>query len=238
MATTQLQLAANRANALLSTGPCTDEGRLKSSANARTHGLTSRHALLPFETHTEYDAHCQSYSARFSPRSPIDHELVNELADLRWRLGRVPNFEVELLNAEFLTLSTEPEFQPLIKNLVSDRQIVSLAFMRLIERRVLPNLYNQEARLARRADKLQAQLENRRLEPPPTQPLPPAEVKEVEEAPPIQEPQIRNWKIEPIRAPAQPGRNELCPCNSGLKFKRCCLNKNAKMEKPCSLAAH
>jgi len=23
----------------------------------------------------------------------------------------------------------------------------------------------------------------------------------------------------------KPGRNEICPCGSGLKFKRCCLNK-------------
>jgi uncharacterized protein YecA (UPF0149 family) len=32
----------------------------------------------------------------------------------------------------------------------------------------------------------------------------------------------------PTRAPAatpKPGRNELCPCGSGIKFKRCCLNK-------------
>ncbi|HEY7321830.1 MAG TPA: SEC-C metal-binding domain-containing protein [Candidatus Binatia bacterium] len=26
------------------------------------------------------------------------------------------------------------------------------------------------------------------------------------------------------------GRNEPCPCGSGLKYKRCCLNKVAKGE--------
>jgi transposase-like protein len=30
---------------------------------------------------------------------------------------------------------------------------------------------------------------------------------------------------EPIRRPAEPGRNAQCPCNSGLKYKRCCANK-------------
>jgi uncharacterized protein YecA (UPF0149 family) len=26
---------------------------------------------------------------------------------------------------------------------------------------------------------------------------------------------------------AQPGRNTPCPCKSGLKYKRCCLNRSA-----------
>jgi len=31
----------------------------------------------------------------------------------------------------------------------------------------------------------------------------------------------------PIRLARQPGRNQRCPCNSGLKFKRCCVNQSA-----------
>jgi len=30
---------------------------------------------------------------------------------------------------------------------------------------------------------------------------------------------------QPIRVTPQPGRNTVCHCGSGLKFKRCCLNK-------------
>jgi hypothetical protein len=30
----------------------------------------------------------------------------------------------------------------------------------------------------------------------------------------------------PVRAIPQPGRNDPCPCGSGFKFKKCCLNKN------------
>ena len=30
---------------------------------------------------------------------------------------------------------------------------------------------------------------------------------------------------KPIRVTPQPGRNTVCPCGSGIKFKRCCLNK-------------
>jgi hypothetical protein len=32
-------------------------------------------------------------------------------------------------------------------------------------------------------------------------------------------------KPQPIRVAPQPGRNTQCPCNSGMKFKRCCANK-------------
>ncbi len=37
------QLEANRGNALLSTGPKTDEGKKRSSLNARRHGIRSGH---------------------------------------------------------------------------------------------------------------------------------------------------------------------------------------------------
>jgi hypothetical protein len=30
-------------------------------------------------------------------------------------------------------------------------------------------------------------------------------------------------KPQPIRVPPQPGRNQLCPCGSGIKYKRCCI---------------
>jgi hypothetical protein len=31
---------------------------------------------------------------------------------------------------------------------------------------------------------------------------------------------------EPVRVTPQTGRNDPCPCGSGRKFKKCCLNKN------------
>ena len=34
-------------------------------------------------------------------------------------------------------------------------------------------------------------------------------------------------RIAPARIAPPPGRNAACPCNSGLKFKRCCANKQA-----------
>ena len=39
-----------------------------------------------------------------------------------------------------------------------------------------------------------------------------------------------SWSTEPPASPAghdaPPGRNDLCPCGSGRKYKRCCLSKH------------
>jgi len=35
---------------------------------------------------------------------------------------------------------------------------------------------------------------------------------------------MHNSAQSTVRLPAQPGRNSLCPCGSGIKFKRCCAN--------------
>ena len=233
--TSPIQLEANRANAQLSTGPRTLAGKLASSANARSHGLTARQALLPTEDPSAYDLHHQTFENHYLTHDPILGAAVTELADLQWRLRRVPIFEAQLIAVEFTRLKTEPELAPLIKNLRNDDQIVTLAFSRLILSKVLPNLFNQEARLARRAEKLERKLETTRLPSPMPPPIPAREQKEVavqklaehpmESSPPPPLPQKQNQKIEPIRVTAQPGRNQSCPCHSGLKFKRCCLNR-------------
>jgi hypothetical protein len=35
----------------------------------------------------------------------------------------------------------------------------------------------------------------------------------------------READIQPVRTEPKIGRNETCPCNSGKKYKNCCLNK-------------
>ncbi len=37
----------------------------------------------------------------------------------------------------------------------------------------------------------------------------------------------QNCTNQPIRRAPEPGRNTPCPCKSGLKYKRCCLNRRA-----------
>ena len=87
------RLAANRANAQLSTGPTTPEGKAKSSLNAVKTGLTGRAVLLPNEDADAYETHLLQYLEEFQPVGARETELVQSLADTQWRLNRIPSLE-------------------------------------------------------------------------------------------------------------------------------------------------
>lgn len=55
------RLAANRANARLSTGPTSPAGKAKSSLNAVKTGLTGRTVLLLAEDTAAYQAHIERF---------------------------------------------------------------------------------------------------------------------------------------------------------------------------------
>src|SRR5215472_9038337 len=155
---TPAQILAIQSNAQHSTGPRTAQGKQTSSANAKSHGLTSRSALLFGEDPEEYALLHRTYEEHYLPRNLIEQRMVTELADIKWRLRRVPEFEAELLNVECLRLTTDPDLMPLIAGLDTHSQIVAVAFKRLADSRTLPNLLHQEARLVRRAEKLEKYL--------------------------------------------------------------------------------
>src|SRR5579862_475705 len=90
--------ATNQANAQHSTGPRTHAGKLRSSLNALTHGLTGgRTVLLPTEDPAAHQRHTQDFFEEYQPQGPTEKQLVQELIDTSWRLNRVPALEAELL---------------------------------------------------------------------------------------------------------------------------------------------
>ena len=91
-----LQVAANQANAQLSTGPRTEEGKKRSSLNALKTGLTGRTILLPGEDAEAYRAHCQNWLEANNPVGHEETELVQSLADTRWRQDRAFALEQNL----------------------------------------------------------------------------------------------------------------------------------------------
>jgi hypothetical protein len=200
------QLEANRRNAQLSTGPATDTGKTASARNAISHGLTSKHPVLPSESTEQYQQHLESYVEIYRPVGFEQIQMVAELADLRWRLRRVPIHEAGLFAIEITRMLQENSDS--IKGFTAE-QLQAMAFDRLTERRVLQNLFSQEARLSRRADRLQTALNANRQEPN-------QQSKEVKNEPKVE--------LKPVVSPAKVGRNEPCPCGSNLKFKRCCGN--------------
>jgi hypothetical protein len=88
---TQAQIAANQANAQLSTGPKTEEGKAASSRNHLSHGLTYRGGmfiLLPWEDAREYDQLVVDLKSEHRPTSRTEMILVERMAQHHWLRDR------------------------------------------------------------------------------------------------------------------------------------------------------
>lgn len=94
------QLHANRLNALKSTGPRTEEGKLKSRMNAVRHGLTAETVVHALEDAADYEAFEQTIAADYSATSATEQQLVARLASLLWRLRRSTRIETGLLQIQ------------------------------------------------------------------------------------------------------------------------------------------
>jgi hypothetical protein len=104
------KLQANRLNAQKSTGPKTPEGKARSAQNGLTHGLFSRKCpILPGESKEEFDALHNALIADLRPRGVMQHELVMDLADVRWRIRRLPQIEFELMLREQIEIQKKYE---------------------------------------------------------------------------------------------------------------------------------
>lgn len=144
-ALSERRLAANRANAQLSTGPQTTEGKAKSSLNAVKTGLTGRTVLLPSEDVATYEAHIERFEKKFHPVGERETELVQSLADTQWRLNRIPGLELGLFalgRMRYAELFAEVE-NPQVRAALLDAHIFT------VDGKHFSNLHRQEARLRR-----------------------------------------------------------------------------------------
>ncbi len=148
------QLAANRANALLSTGPTSDEGKAICSLNAVKTGLTGRTVLLPDDDAVAYSALIAGFVAEWQPATDTEHRLVQSLADTEWRLLRIPVLEAGIYAIGRLEAAGQFPGEP--KAAVRAALIDANIFLRY--QRQLNNLSIQENRLRRQREKDTAQL--------------------------------------------------------------------------------
>jgi len=93
------QIEANRRNALLSTGPVTEEGKRRSRQNAVRHGLTAETVIDTLEDAEDYAAFEMSVTADYDPQSAVERELILRLASLLWRLRRATAIETGLFKS-------------------------------------------------------------------------------------------------------------------------------------------
>ncbi len=162
------QLAANRSNAQLSTGPTSPEGKAKISHNALKTGLTGRTILLPSDDVAAYQAHVARFFEQFAPETDEEKDepavlseaktqirrLTQSLADTQWRLDRIPALETGIYaigRREFAGHFAD-ETDETVRRAMIEAQIL------LTYRRDLNNLSTQESRLRRQYEKDEAEL--------------------------------------------------------------------------------
>jgi hypothetical protein len=79
------QIAANRANAKLSSGPKTAEGKAASAMNSQKLGLAARtFAVLPYESQEDFDAYTKELLHQYGPANTMEWTLVCKIAQHHW----------------------------------------------------------------------------------------------------------------------------------------------------------
>ena len=98
----ELKSETARINGAKSQGPVTEEGKARSSANSRKHGLTSAHLILPGESKEDFELLLADYRDQFQPQSAVEADLVEQMAISRWRLCRLFGIETRQIELEML----------------------------------------------------------------------------------------------------------------------------------------
>jgi hypothetical protein len=96
---TEAQVQANRANAQLSTGPRTDEGKENSSQNAFKHGLRSANPVAPGEDPSAWQAFALEVIQELDPAGIAQRLLAERIAFLQWKLLRIPAIEATAMSS-------------------------------------------------------------------------------------------------------------------------------------------
>ncbi len=206
------QIAANRANAQLSTGPRTEAGRARSSANSLLYGFTSQTVILAGENPEEYEDLLFEIEFSFPTGGHFALErAVREMANAEWRLRRVRrHMEITLNNKIAALQSQDPSASPLELQVRAFDLLVNESNSFKLLLRYETKFENQYSRAQREWMACHKLLN-------PVETMYAALARQA----PVW---LRSAKpaAPPPAEPAATPRNSLCPCGSGQKYKRCC----------------
>jgi hypothetical protein len=175
-----------RANGAKSRGPTTPAGKENSSRNSLRHGFTSRSTIvLECENPEEFQEMLANYRATYSPMTPAEIDLVDQMVAARWRIRRIWVIETAMLDAEILR--RKPEVQKQFAQFDGATEL-ALAFRSLADdSRSLHLASRYESRLFRMHDRAYCALRDLQLrrgpapDPaiphPPEAPVPPENIK-------------------------------------------------------------
>jgi hypothetical protein len=127
--------SANAANARLSTGPQTPEGKAQSSQNARKHGLTAQDLVIGPEDREEFNELLAGLQADVAPEGTLQQALFDELVSSAWNLRRIRRMETELCAgaATYLALLNNDEIQTKLDRLARHKSRIERTFHRSLK---------------------------------------------------------------------------------------------------------
>ena len=108
---TDHQIAANRANARLSTGPRTADGKARSASNNLRHGLASGRLIISGENPADFDELVEGLRAEYNPATPTEDQLILRMAQHFWLSQRA----IRLQNDAFLAGYTPDKLALLLR---------------------------------------------------------------------------------------------------------------------------
>jgi hypothetical protein len=127
--------SANVANAQLSTGPKTPEGKARSSVNARKHCLTAAELVIGPEDREEFDAMLADFQSDVAPQGVIQQTLFDELVSAAWNLRRIRRMEIELCAgaSTYLDLLDDDHIQTKLDRLARHQSRIERTFHRSLK---------------------------------------------------------------------------------------------------------
>ena len=91
------QNAANQANAALSTGPRTEAGKSRAAQNARRHGLTAAHLVIPESDRDSFDSMRDALTQQLAPQGELELTLFDTLLHANWNIRRCRIIEAGMM---------------------------------------------------------------------------------------------------------------------------------------------
>ena len=95
---TPARILANAANAQLSTGPRTPEGKARSAQNSLRHGLTARELIVRDDEREAFAALQSDLTVDLRPQGALEELVFNQLLHAAWNLRRLRRLEAELFH--------------------------------------------------------------------------------------------------------------------------------------------
>src|SRR4051794_24673625 len=96
------RLAANRANALRSTGPRSPQGKAVSKFNGLVHGMRAESLVLPGEDADELQCRHEAWADELGAATEAERHLVRAAVDASWRIDRCRAAEAAALSRQVL----------------------------------------------------------------------------------------------------------------------------------------